>query len=152
MVRYAEGMHKKIAALVSGVALLSPAFVLAQTALLPTAEFTSQKPFTTKFTIGDKVQVVEGPLRERTKPTTASDIHGVQQAGAKGILRDGPAHVDGHVWWFVDYDSGPDGWSAEEFLGSMRLVNTDAAAQVAALQAALQSILEQIRFLKAQQQ
>jgi hypothetical protein len=41
---------------------------------------------------------------------------GTQPAGAKGVVTDGPVYKDGKRYWYVDFDSGPDGWVAETLL------------------------------------
>lgn len=148
-------MKAKVMAILTGILVLAPASALAQvpttsTGMVPLPEYASSEAFTVRFSLGDKVRVADGPLRERARPTTSSDIIGTQNVGATGVLRDGAVQADGHVWWFVDYDSGPDGWSAEEFFAPI-VLSDERAAQVAALQAALQSILAQIRTLQSAQ-
>ncbi len=41
---------------------------------------------------------------------------GTQPAGAKGVVAKGPEYVDGERYWYVDFESGPDGWVAESSL------------------------------------
>lgn len=153
--RYAVSMERKVAGMLSGLMLLAPASVLADTAttsvgMVPLPEYASSGSFTVRFSLGDKVQVADGPLRARSRPSLTSSITGVQPLSARGVVRDGAVQQDGYVWWFVDYDSGPDGWSAEEFFAPI-VVSDSVAAQVAALQAALRSILERIRELQQAQ-
>lgn len=38
---------------------------------------------------------------------------GSQKIGAKGKILQGPVTIDGKKYWYVDYDSGPDGWVEE---------------------------------------
>ncbi len=41
---------------------------------------------------------------------------GAQAKGAKGVVTDGPKFINGERYWFVDFDSGPDGWVKESAL------------------------------------
>lgn len=42
---------------------------------------------------------------------------GTQKANARGRIVQGPIDVDGTRYWYVDYDTGPDGWVAEDDIG-----------------------------------
>lgn len=39
---------------------------------------------------------------------------GSHKAGSKGKILQGPVDIGGHRYWYVDYDSGQDGWVREE--------------------------------------
>ena len=41
---------------------------------------------------------------------------GAQATGAQGIVVGGPISASGFSWWQMNYNSGADGWSAENFL------------------------------------
>lgn len=71
----------------------------------------------TKFAIGERVETT-GDVNTRCFPNFehAQTIRGVQVASSRGTIIDGPAFTDGFWWWKIDYDAGPDGWSAENFL------------------------------------
>ncbi|MFA5809799.1 MAG: Ig-like domain-containing protein, partial [Thermoleophilia bacterium] len=77
---------------------------------------TTQATTSTKFVVGDRVQVSSGPLNVRATPTTAGTLLGTQATGALGTIIGGPISADGFNWWNVNYDNAPDGWSAEDFL------------------------------------
>ena len=49
----------------------------------------------------------------------AGEIVGGQPAGAKGVITKGPLFKDGERWWYMDFDSGPDGWVAESDLRTL---------------------------------
>ncbi len=44
---------------------------------------------------------------------------GTQPLGAQGKIIQGPVEVNGIRYWYVDYDSGPDGWVREDSIGYM---------------------------------
>ncbi len=46
-------------------------------------------------------------------------ISGGQPAGARGEVIHGPVSKEGVRYWFVDFDTGPDGWVAEFYLQSL---------------------------------
>jgi len=73
-------------------------------------------PPSTKFQLNDRVEVSSGPLNVRSTPSTGSTILGTQATGALGTIVGGPTYADGFHWWNVNYDSGADGWSVEDFL------------------------------------
>ncbi len=74
-------------------------------------------PVSSKFAPGSRVQVLQ-TLNTRSVPTTAGFASGTHGKGALGVIVAGPIAADGYIWWRVDYDSGQDGWSVEDFLGS----------------------------------
>jgi len=43
---------------------------------------------------------------------------GVQQTGSFGTIAQGPQTAFGATWWYVDFDTGPDGWVAGDYLTS----------------------------------
>ena len=68
----------------------------------------------TKFKAGDGIQTTDN-LNVRTGPSGVSE--GIQLPGAKGVVTGGPVwSIMGGWWWVVDYDTGVDGWSAEDWL------------------------------------
>src|SRR3989344_4750502 len=75
----------------------------------------------TKFISGDRVQVILGTLNVRSCAGTACTLLGSQAVGIQGTIISGGISADGFFWWNVNYDSGVDGWSAENWL---ILVNT----------------------------
>jgi hypothetical protein len=71
----------------------------------------------TKFTIGDRVQVNTGDgssLNVRSTPN--GSVIGQQPDGGLGTVIDGSVFAGGFWWWEIDYDDNSDGWSAEDFL------------------------------------
>lgn len=70
----------------------------------------------TKFTIGSRVKVSEGPLNVRVTPGTTGIVLGTQPAGAFGTVTGGPTFANNLWWWNINYDQAPDGWSTEDFL------------------------------------
>lgn len=84
----------------------------------------SSVPTTNTFSIGDSVVVDGNSVNVRTAPSTSATqvISGrTQPAGTTGVIRQGagyanPTKADGYTWWYVDYATGPDGWSVENYL------------------------------------
>ncbi|TLY42810.1 MAG: hypothetical protein E6K59_08050, partial [Nitrospirae bacterium] len=73
-------------------------------------------PSSTKFSLNDRVQVINGTLNVRSTPTTAGTLLGSQSIGALGTVIGGPVNADGFNWWNINYDTGVDGWSVEDNL------------------------------------
>ena len=71
-------------------------------------------PRSTAFTLGQDVQVAPGPVNVRSTPNGA--ILGTQQTANAGAVIAGPVQADNLWWWQIDYDTGADGWSAENYL------------------------------------
>ncbi|TSC82756.1 MAG: hypothetical protein G01um101420_114 [Parcubacteria group bacterium Gr01-1014_20] len=67
-----------------------------------------------KFKVGDSVITTDN-LNVRTGP---SGVHiGIQLPNARGTITGGPVwSILGRWWWAVNYDTGEDGWSAEDWL------------------------------------
>lgn len=82
----------------------------------PTSAPTPTPAPSTKFVVGDKVQVVNGPLNVRVSASTAATLLGSQQTGSLGTITGGPTATNGYNWWNVNYDTGTDGWSVEDYL------------------------------------
>ena len=74
-------------------------------------------PASTKFNIGTKVEAVtSGVLNVRETSNTTGILLGTQLNGSPGVVIGGPVLQNGFNWWNIDYDTGADGWSAEDFL------------------------------------
>lgn len=67
----------------------------------------------TKFIIGDSVQTTSA-LNVRS--TANGTLLGTQVLGSTGTVVGGPVYAGGYHWWNIDYTSGVDGWSAEDYL------------------------------------
>lgn len=72
-------------------------------------------PPSTKFLIGDTVQTTSN-LNVRATASTSGTLVGTQPTGIQGTVIAGPTYADLFHWWQINYNSGPDGWSAEDFL------------------------------------
>ncbi|KKU52080.1 MAG: Ricin B lectin, partial [Parcubacteria group bacterium GW2011_GWA2_47_10] len=77
---------------------------------------------TNKFIIGDRVQTTV-TLNVRATPSLTGILLGSQPTGALGTVIGGPfvangpgVTPDGYIWWNINYDNAPDGWSVENFL------------------------------------
>ncbi|MHB8710434.1 MAG: fibronectin type III domain-containing protein [Minisyncoccota bacterium] len=77
---------------------------------------TATPPPSTKFSLNDRVQVSSGPLNVRATASATGTLLGTQATGALGTVIGGPVSADGFNWWNINYDSGVDGWSAEDYL------------------------------------
>lgn len=69
----------------------------------------------TEFAIGDRVRVAVNSLGVRTKEGLGSALSGsgIKNIGDTGVIIGGPRYADSYWWWNIDYDTAPDGWSAE---------------------------------------
>ncbi|MDQ5922811.1 MAG: Beta helix protein, partial [Patescibacteria group bacterium] len=82
----------------------------------------------TTFTVGQRVQVNATSLNVRGTASATGTLLGTQTSGALGTVTAGPTSADGYVWWNVNYDSGVDGWSAENYLTSYTAPTPDTTA------------------------
>lgn len=73
-------------------------------------------PSFTKFQVGGRVQVTSGPLNVRELPSISGLLFGAQPTGALGAIIFGPIVRDGYTWWDINYDTGVNGWSVENWL------------------------------------
>ena len=71
-----------------------------------------------KFVINDRVQVTGsgGGLNVRATPSTSGTLLATQPDGTLGTVIGGPTTADGYNWWNINYDTGADGWSVEDYL------------------------------------
>ncbi len=68
------------------------------------------------FNIGDTIVVKDGvSLNVRASASTASTSLGKQNGGSIGELVEGPKKVNGYIWWKINYHTGADGWSVENY-------------------------------------
>lgn len=72
-------------------------------------------PCSTRFQIGDRVKVINTSAEQdlRVRETPNGTILGNKANGATGTIIGGPSSANNYCWWQIDYDSQPDGWSAE---------------------------------------
>jgi hypothetical protein len=68
-----------------------------------------------KFQSGQNVTTTSA-VNVRSTPSTSATLLGTQSTGAQGTVTGGPIQSDGYWWWQVNYASGPDGWSVENWL------------------------------------
>ncbi len=80
-----------------------------------TVSNTAANPVSSKFNIGDRVEVTTD-LRARLTPDLTGNISGVQTARSLGTITRGSVWADNYFWWEVNYDNGADGWSVEDYL------------------------------------
>lgn len=73
-------------------------------------------PPSTIFMINDRVYVASGPLNVRATASSTGTLLGTQAINAVGTVVGGPVAQGDLVWWNIDYDTGVDGWSAENYL------------------------------------
>ena len=82
----------------------------------PTPTPTPVTPPSTKFTTTERIQVSSGPLNVRSTANTTGILLGTQATAAPGSIIGGPSAQGGYIWWQVNFDSGVDGFVAEDFL------------------------------------
>src|SRR3989338_1313748 len=68
-----------------------------------------------RFLFNDEVQTSDDVFIFES-PEAGSRIAGEKPQSSQGRIIGGPRNADGYVWWFVDYDEDPDGWTAENWL------------------------------------
>ena len=72
-------------------------------------------PVSTKFTAGQRVQTTSN-LNVRATASATGTLLGTQPSSALGTIISGGQSADGYYWWNVNYDSGADGYSVEDYL------------------------------------
>lgn len=72
----------------------------------------------TGFGIADRIRVNTGGALINVHDTANGTPVGQQIDGALGKVMAGPVYANSLWWWNVDYDTAPDGWSAQDFLVS----------------------------------
>ena len=65
--------------------------------------------------VGSSIETTDN-LRVRDAAGSDGRSLTVQSPGSKGRVERGPLRRDGHTWWYVRYDNGRAGWSAENWL------------------------------------
>jgi len=76
---------------------------------------TTQPSPSTKLSVGDRVQTIE-KTGVRSTPLGSGTLLGTQPRRALGTVVGGPWYRDERWWWQIDYESDPDGWSAQRKL------------------------------------
>jgi hypothetical protein len=102
------------------------------------------------FSIGDTA-IVAVKVNVRSSPNGA--IVGKQVAGATGTLIGGPVNKAGYTWWKINYTTGVDGWTAEDFIQNTSVsVSTSASpvAQTSTTDQKLSDLRAQLNALLAQ--
>ncbi|MEK7602609.1 MAG: heparin lyase I family protein, partial [Patescibacteria group bacterium] len=74
-------------------------------------------PVSTKFSLNDRVQST-ATLNVRATPSTSGTLLGSQTTNTLGTVIGGPTNTDGFNWWNLNYDTGVDGWSVEDYLSN----------------------------------
>lgn len=85
------------------------ALVLSTSALLVAHAQTT----TTKFVAGNRVVTTD---RLSVRSGTWGRRLGSQPAGTQGTVLAGPSYSKGYYWYKINYDSGVDGWSVQDYL------------------------------------
>lgn len=75
------------------------------------------------FSLGDRARVISGPLDVYATPSTTGAVLGVHATGDEGIVVGGAVLAGGLIWWEIDYDMKPDGWSVEQSLERAPVLN-----------------------------
>jgi len=88
------------------------------------ATVTVQNPTTTGiFSVGERIVVSDGPVNVRSTANTTGTILGSQATNAAGTVAGGPTSQGGYTWWNINFDTGVDGWSVQNFLSKFVVSN-----------------------------
>ena len=71
------------------------------------------------FEEGNRV-VVTNNLTVRAAPSTSGTAIGIQPRGNIGVITGGPTSANGYIWWRVNWNTGPDGWSVQDYMQKTR--------------------------------
>jgi Peptidase family M23/Bacterial SH3 domain len=71
-------------------------------------------PPPTSFSVGDKIQVADGPLNVRSQPGVSGGLVGELATGTQMCVTGGPQSADGYTWYQINA-SGTVGWIAGNF-------------------------------------
>jgi uncharacterized protein YraI len=71
---------------------------------------------TSRFSTGDKIEVIDGPLNVRNGPALAATTIGSYETWASACVMSGPVYADGYDWYQVD-GLGLQGWVAGNYWG-----------------------------------
>lgn len=75
--------------------------------------------------VGDRVEVVDGPVNLRSAAGTGNAVVTVLQTGDTLALTDGPSSSDGYTWYAATTSSGSAGWVASDFLKKLGFASGD---------------------------
>lgn len=98
--------------------------LMAQVALLSErleelrAGSSSEGGFDKDISVGDTVQTTD-TLKVRGSAAVSAGLLGTVPAFTSGQVIDGPETNDGYVWWYVRYNTGMTGWSAENWMRNL---------------------------------
>src|SRR3989344_2244974 len=87
----------------------------ASSTLTTGAEATSTPPVSITFGIGDRVYPTDD-VKVRSKPDIDLKAIGTQASGTPATVISEPVFANDFIWWNLDYESGVDGWSVEDYL------------------------------------
>lgn len=73
------------------------------------------------------ISSLENPIGTRVVSLNKTDVYdspggkkiGSQKVGARGKILQGPVEINGERYWYVDYDSGVDGWVKESDIAAL---------------------------------
>jgi Carbohydrate binding module (family 6)/Chitobiase/beta-hexosaminidase C-terminal domain/Fibronectin type III domain len=72
-------------------------------------------PSSTGLAIGSNIKLTDY-LNVRTSASLTAPTLGVQPINATGVIIGGPVTANGHTWWQINYTTGPDGWSVQDWM------------------------------------
>ncbi|MBI4093616.1 peptidoglycan-binding protein [Candidatus Kaiserbacteria bacterium] len=110
--------------------------IVKATLLVSVREITTYKNVPLPIAVGARVKATTN-LNVRSSPSLSHSVLGEQTRGALGTITSGPKIADGHTWWNINWDSGPDGWSVQDYL--KKVIATETVVTNAEMTAALQA-------------
>jgi hypothetical protein len=101
------------------------------------------KTLPSTYNIGVRIQTIY-TLNVRAKAGKSAKILGTQPAKALGTIIEGPKKSDKYTWWKVDFDTGIDGWIAQD----VNIKDTLSDLQIKSTFLALEDIYSKINQIK----
>lgn len=108
---------------------------------------TTPPPPPTSFGVGSRVVTTDN-LNVRSKANINSGtLLCTQPVSTQGTIMLGPQKGQGYTWWYVNFDTGCDGWVVQDYLvlATVAIAPTSNTSQTAATLEALQALLAQLQ-------
>ena len=85
---------------------------------------------------GFRVQCTQN-LNVRSSASTSGGLVTTESSGSRGAISSGPQSGSGYTWWYINWDDGYSGWSAQDYLVSVPSATSNSATNVTSSSARL---------------